>query len=111
MAFVLRQSRTFVTPVVVHSHDAAGKSIKGEISATFKVVKTTDMTDSANAEERLLDMVLVSVDGLKVFDEKGKELKSDDDLVLEAAKADPEVSLALVSAYNSKITEKNLRKT
>lgn len=107
--FVMNQERTFETPVVVHTHDSNGKPVQGKFRATFKIVKTTDMMDEENADERFLDMILVSVKGLTINDDKGKPLPAED--LLEACKSDPEISIALVSTYNQKITSKNLKKT
>ena len=107
MAFTLNKNRTFQSPVIIHSHDEKGKPIQGKIRVTFRVVDTNNL-DSED-DESFFDQVVVGIKGLTINDEKGQSVVGDD--LLEAAKGDPEIAIAIVSTYNKKITSKNLHKT
>lgn len=107
--FEVDLNRTFEAPVTVHSHSPEGKPISGKFRATYKIVPTTELTNVENEDKRLLDLVLKDVSGLTIRGEDKAELE--DDELLEAAKADPEISMAMISTYNEKTARKNLKKT
>lgn len=102
MAFVLNTERTYKHPVKVVVYDEQGKEQTGTFTATFKVLPHDE-----NREGKLLDYVLVDVEGIQVPGADGKPLTGD--ALLDAVKRDPAASVALVAAYNESITKKNLR--
>lgn len=107
----LNTTRTFPTPVTVYFIDEDGKSQKGTFTARFKVLPTDELTDESNSDKRLLDLVLDSVDedSLNLKSPTGERLTGDS--LLNAAKADPAISSAMMSTYNEKIAKKNLKRT
>lgn len=106
--FKLNLSRTFRYPVSVVIFDG-DKEVTGQFTAEFKVASATDLKHPENENKRLLDIVLVGVDGVEVSGADGKPLQGDE--LLTALKADPSVSTALVNAYQESITKKNRPRT
>jgi hypothetical protein len=106
--FKLNPRRSFRCPVNVTVLEG-DKEQTGSFTAEFQVTPTTAFTDSANRDKRLLDLVLIGVEGVEVDGEDGKPLQGDD--LLNALKADPATSLALVNAYQEGITKKNRPRT
>lgn len=105
----LNVNRTFPAPVTVHLVGEDGQPDKGQFNAVFKVLSSDQATDEANSDKRLLDLVLVSVSDIELSDAEDKVLEGA--ALLEAVKADPALSTALIATYNESLTKKNLRRT
>lgn len=106
--FKLNTMRTYMYPVSVTIYDG-DKEVSGTFRAKFKVLPTTEIADSANRDKRLLDLVLVDVEDVEVDGKDGQALTGDE--LLEALKADPAASTALINAYQESITKKNRPRT
>ena len=106
--FKLNPSRTYQYPVSVTIFDGE-KEHTGTFTATFKVLPNSALKDPSAADKRLLDLVLVDVEGVEVPDEDGKALVGD--RLLSALKDDPSASTALIAAYQESITKKNRPRT
>ncbi|WP_164084941.1 hypothetical protein [Pseudazoarcus pumilus] len=104
--FKLNRNRTYRYPVTVVVHEGE-KEHKGQFHATFRAAGSDELRD--RGEERLLDVVLVGVEGIEIDGEDGAPLAGAD--LLEAVKADPAVSAALIAAYHDSIVKKNRPKT
>lgn len=105
----LNTTRTFKTPVPVQFKDESGADQIAKMGATFKVMPNDALTDEENADRRLLDLVLVDVHDVELADESGQLLQGDD--LLNACRADPVISAALITAYSAQTVKKNLPKT
>lgn len=103
----LNTQRTFKTDVTVHGVDESGKSVKGTMAATFKVVSTDQLRAEENADKRLLDLVLKDVHDIELTGPEGNVLQGE--ALLEACKNDPAIGNALVNAYGHATTKKNLK--
>ncbi|MEX2475067.1 hypothetical protein [Marinobacter sp.] len=106
--FSLNTQRSYKYPVTVTVFDG-DKEHQGKFTATFKVLPHSQLSDPEKADKRLLDLVLVDVEGVEVAGEDGKPLQGED--LLRALKDDPAASLALISAYQESITKKNRPRT
>lgn len=106
--FKLNPTRTFTYPVAVTVFDG-DKEISGNFTGEFRVVPNTELMSPENKDKRLLDLVLVGVDGIEVPGDDGKPLQGE--ALLDALKADPAVSTALINAYQESITKKNRPRT
>ncbi len=106
--FKLNTQRSYQYPVSVVIFDGE-KEQTGKFTATFKVLPNSQIRDPENADKKLLDLVLVGVDGIEVAGEDGRPLQGD--ALLQALKDDPAVSVALVAAYQESITKKNRPRT
>lgn len=106
--FKLNTQRSYQYPVSVVIFDGE-KEHTGKFTATFKVLPNSQIRDPENADKKLLDLVLVGVDGIEVPGEDGRPLQGD--ALLQALKDDPAVSVALVAAYQESITKKNRPRT
>lgn len=102
--FKLNTQRTYKYPVSVTIFDRDQEQT-GTFTAVYKVVPNSVLKDPENADKRLLDLVLVGVEGVEVDGEDGKPLQGD--ALLQALKDDPATSVALVNAYQESITKKN----
>lgn len=106
--FTVNTSRTYQYPVSVTVYDENGKENTGKFKATFKVVPQDEMRNLPE-DTLLLDQVLVGVDEISLTDNDGKALEGDD--LLHAAKNDPALSVALITAYQDSVAKKNLRRS
>tara|TARA_R110002049_G_scaffold190570_2_gene359259 strand:+ start:23842 stop:24165 length:324 start_codon:yes stop_codon:yes gene_type:complete len=102
--FTVNTARTYKYPVALTVYDENGKENSGKFKATFKV-KSQDELRNMPADTLLLDEVLKDVEGICLTDEEGKTLEGED--LLKAAKNDPAISTALISAYNESNSKKN----
>ncbi len=102
--FKASTTRIFPYPVTVYTRDAEGKEVSGTFTAKFRILPSSQKPD-----QKLLERVLVGVSDLELSDEAGTALSESE--TLKAAKQDPEISLALVTAYNEAIGKKNLSRT
>lgn len=102
--FVLNTARTYRQPVSVVVYDEQGKEQTGKFTAVFKVLPHSD-----DLEGKLLDHVLVGVEGIEVAGENGEALTGA--ALLDAVKADPSASAALVAAYQDSVIKKNRPKS
>jgi|SRR5690554_2440663 len=102
--FKLNTRRTYKYPVTVTVFDGE-KEESGKFTAVFKVLPNNQMQDPENADKRLLDLVLVDVEGVEVAGEDGQPLQGPE--LLSALKNDPSASLALVTAYQESVSKKN----
>lgn len=102
--YTVNVNRTYKYPVPLTVYDENGKENSGKFKATFKV-KPQDVLNNLPAGTLLLDEVLKGVEDICLTDDEGNELKGDD--LLHAAKNDPAISVALISAYNESISKKN----
>ncbi|SDJ24122.1 hypothetical protein SAMN04487867_12965 [Vreelandella titanicae] len=103
--FKLNTNRTFKQPVNLTIVDENGKDQKGSFTANFKILPHSEAIDLPD-DIRLLDRVLVSVEGIEVPGEDGQPLTGDE--LLYALKNDPSASVALANAYQRSIIKKNL---
>ena len=102
--FKLNIKRTYQYPVAVTVLDG-NQEQTGEFTATFRVVSNDELRSPENAKKTLLDMVLVSVEGIEVDGADGQPLTGE--ALLNAVKADPATATALVTAYQESVTKKN----
>lgn len=102
--FKLNTRRTYRYPVSVTVFDGE-KEVTGKFTAEFKVAPSTDLTAPENEGKRLLDLVLVNVYDIEVPGADGNPLHGE--ALLDALKADPSASNALISSYQESITKKN----
>lgn len=102
--FVLNTARTYRQPVSVVVYDEQGKEQTGKFTAVFKVLPHSD-----ELEGKLLDHVLMGVEGIEVAGENGEALTGA--ALLAAVKADPSASVALVAAYQDSVIKKNRAKS
>lgn len=106
--FKLNTKRTYNYPVSVNIFDGE-KEQTGKFTAVFKVAPTSALLDPENEGKRLLDIVLVGVEGVEVAGEDGKPLQGEE--LLTALKDDPATANAIVAAYQESITKKNRPRT
>lgn len=102
--YTVNVNRTYKYPVSLTVYDENGKENSGKFKATFKV-KPQDEMSNLPVGTLLLDEVLKGVEDIALTDDEGTVLKGDD--LLHAAKNDPAISTALISAYNESISKKN----
>ncbi|TVU88313.1 hypothetical protein [Vreelandella titanicae] len=102
--FTVNTTRTYKYPVSLTVYDENGKENSGKFKATFKV-KPQDELRNMPADTLLLDEVLKGVEDICLTDDDGKTLEGDD--LLSAAKNDPAISTALISAYQESVSKKN----
>ena len=103
--FKLNTNRTFKQPVNLTIVDENGKDVKGSFTASFKILPHSEALELPD-DTKLLDRVLVSVEGIEVPGEDGQPLTGDE--LLEALKNDPSASVAMSNAYQRSIVKKNL---
>tara|TARA_R110001606_G_scaffold212691_1_gene360446 strand:- start:8302 stop:8625 length:324 start_codon:yes stop_codon:yes gene_type:complete len=103
--FKLNTSRTFKQPVNLTIVDENGKDQKGSFTATFKILPHNESADMPD-DIKLLDRVLMGVEGIEVTGEDGQPLAGDE--LLSALKNDPSATVAMASAYQRSIVKKNL---
>ncbi|WP_176372159.1 hypothetical protein, partial [Halomonas citrativorans] len=96
--------RTYKFPVALTVYDENGKENTGKFKATFKVKPQNELRDMP-ADTLLLDEVLKGVEDICLTDDEGKALEGDD--LLHAAKNDPAISTALITAYQESVSKKN----
>lgn len=97
--FKLNIDRTFPSTVTVNFVDENGQDQTGSFTAIYKV-----MPRQKDLPENLLEQVLVKLEGLELTNAEGQVLTGKDQL--EAAIADPSVSMALLTSYTEAITKK-----
>ncbi|MGO2241134.1 MAG: hypothetical protein ACTH5D_05185 [Halomonas sp.] len=102
--FTVNTARSYKYPVALTVYDENGKENTGKFKATFKVKPQDELRDMP-ADTLLLDEVLKGVEDIVLTDDEGNELKGDD--LLKAAKNDPAISTALITAYQESISKKN----
>lgn len=102
--FKLNTTRSYKYPVSVTVYGEDGQELTGTFTATFKTLPHDD-----KREGKLLDHVLVGVEGIEVPGADGQPLAGAE--LLDALKRDPAAMAALVAAYNESIVKKNLTKT
>ena len=95
MALKLNVNRTFKHPVSVKFFDENGKIVTGSFQAVFNTLKASDFDDK---ETKLIDLILVSVDGIELTDEHNNQLTGDD--LLQAVKNDSDLASACIEAFN-----------
>lgn len=98
--FKLNTRRTYPCEINVVVVGEDGKDVKGKFTATFKVLPRQEKLPA-----NLLDEVLVGLEGIELSDGDGNVLEGTD--ALDAAKLDPSVSTALLSAYTESVLKKN----
>ncbi|AQU83251.1 MULTISPECIES: hypothetical protein [unclassified Halomonas] len=102
--YTVNVNRTYQYPVNLTVYDENGKENTGKFYAKFKILPT-DKGRELPEDTLLLDKVLVGVSKIALTDDDGKVLEGDE--LLHAAKNDPAISVALVSAYQESVTKKN----
>lgn len=105
----LNPNRTYRYPVTVTLYDEQGKEQPGRFTATFRVLPHSQMERPDLADQKLLDLVLVSVEDVEVPGPDGHPLAGD--ALMGALKDDPSVSTALVNAYQESVVKKNLARS
>lgn len=103
----LNVNRVFKASVPVSIITPDGQQQDAEFSASFRVM--TKQQAKAQGEQPLLDVVLVEVHDIELFDANDQVLTGD--ALLQAAKDDPTLSSALVHCYWDNLTKKPQRKT
>lgn len=101
--FKVNTARTFRYPVSVNIVDENGKDQSGKFTAVFKVLPRQE-----TPPDDLLEQVLTGLEGIELADESGTVLEGQQ--ALDAAIADPSISIALVDAYSEAVLKKNRRK-
>lgn len=102
--FTVNTARTYKFPVALTVYDENGKENSGKFKAVFKVKPQNELRDMP-ADTLLLDEVLKGVEDIVLTNDEGKALEGDD--LLQAAKNDPAISTALITAYQESISKKN----
>lgn len=95
MALKLNINRTTKITVPLVIDDGDGDCIQ-TFTAECKVLKH-DLAANADSKARLIDTLLVSVEGLELVSEKGKPLTKEKTLA--AVKNDPELEVAIIQAW------------
>lgn len=98
--FKLNVQRTYPCPVSVTIVGEDGKDVIGKFTAIFKVLPR-----QKEVPVNLLDEVLIGLEGIELSDGEGNVLEGTD--ALDAAKLDPAVSVALLTAYTESVLKKN----
>lgn len=105
MALKLSTERTFKYPVNVEVR-VDSKIVKGSFTGVFRALKGSDIDGD---EKRLIDAILVGVEGLDLEDEAGNRLEGE--ALLEAVKDDTELVAAIVKAYGEAMEKKDPAKS
>lgn len=98
--FKLNIARTYPCPVSVTVVGEDGTDVTGKFTAVFKVLPR-----QKDVPANLLDHILVGLEGIELTGEDGAVLAGD--AALDAAKTDPAVSMALLTAYTESVLKKN----
>ena len=104
MALKLAKERIFKYPVEVEVR-VDNKLVTGTFTGVFRALKASDMDD----EKKLIDAILVSVEGLELEDEHGNVLTGDE--LVEAVKDDTELVAAIIRAYGEAMEKKDRQKS
>ena len=104
MALKLNVNRTFKHPIPVKFFDESGKVVSGSFNGVFNVLKASNFEDK---ETKLIDLILVAVDGIELVDEHGNQLVGDD--LLQAVKDDSDLASACIEAYNEASEKKRTK--
>ena len=102
----INTTRTYKQAITLSLLDEHGKEQTGSFKAIFRILPTSKLIKS---KKSLLDEVLVSVEDIRLLDDKNKPLEGDDLLV--GVKDDRDLAVALIEAYNESITKKMPRVT
>lgn len=97
MSFRINQERTFKQKVTVQTTDGDGKAISGHFFAVFRVVPIPELSSDENQHKTLLDLALVSLEGLEFVNVEGRTLDGAE--LLDAAKADAQLAALMSTAY------------
>jgi len=99
--------RTFVTDVEFTAEDEHGNPLKAKIQAKYRIVPQNeiDRFAEANPNAKILDPILVSVEGLSLLDIDGRPLSGEE--FLSALKQDPVISSALWLRYREEVRKKS----
>jgi hypothetical protein len=99
--------RTFVTDVEFTAEDEHGAPLKAKIRAKFRILPQNEIDQfaAANPSAKILDPILVSVEGLSLLDTDGKPLSGEEFLF--ALKQDPVISSALWLRYREEVRKKS----
>lgn len=100
MALKLSTERSFKYPVSVEVR-VDNKVVKGSFTGVFRVLKGSDIESD---EKRLIDAILIGVEGLELEDGAGNRLEGD--ALLDAVKDDTELAAAVVKAYGEAMEKK-----
>ena len=104
MALKLNIERTYKHPVTVNHFDETGKMQTGSFVGVFRVTKADDYKSE---DKRLIDIILVGVEGLELLDEHGNALVGND--LLDAVRNDTELAMACIDAYNGSVEKKRVK--
>jgi len=101
--------RTFITDVEFTAEDEHGNPLKAKIRAKFRILPQNEIDQFAaeNPTARVLDPILVSVEGLTLLDIEGKPLSGEE--FLSALKQDPIISSACALRYGEELRKKSGR--
>jgi len=99
--------RTFVTDVEFTAEDEHGAPLRAKIRAKYRILPQNEIDQFAaeNPTAKVLDPILVSVEGLSLLDIDGKPLSGED--FLDALKQDPVISSALWLRYREEVRKKS----
>lgn len=105
MALKLNENRTYKYQVQVAYYDEDGKVLNGSFTGVFKVLKTEDMQKK---DVRLIDTILVGVEGIDLQDVHGNSLEGEE--LLNAVRNDSDFAEACIAAYNDSVEKKRVKK-
>jgi hypothetical protein len=99
--------RTFVTDVEFTAEDEHGAPLKAKIRAKYRILPQNEIDKFAsdNPNAKILDPILVTVEGLSLLDVDGKPLSGEE--FLAALKQDPVISSALWLRYREEVRKKS----
>jgi len=99
--------RTFITDVEFTAEDEHGAPLKAKIKAKYRILPQNEIDQFAadNPNAKILDPILVSVEGLSLLDIEGKPLSGEE--FLSALKQDPVISSALWLRYREEVRKKS----
>lgn len=97
MAFRINQNRTFKHKVTVQTTDGDGKPFNGHFFAVYRVVPIPELSSEENAQRTLLDLALISIEGLEYVNQDNQQLEGE--ALVEAVKADGQLAALLSANY------------
>ena len=104
MALKLNLDRKYKHPVEIKYYNDAGQIQTGTFTGIFRVTKLTDFEGD---DKRLIDLVLLGVEGLELTDEHGNLLEGS--ALLDAVKNDSDLVGACLDAFTVSVEKKRTK--
>jgi|GEM_PF-6919363 len=103
----LNVERSFWEKVNVVFNDEDGNPATGSFLAKYRIANSDETKAEENSKKTLLELVLLDVKHLELYDKDNELLKGED--LLHAAKIDPVIGNALVRTYGESVQKKPQR--